>query len=123
MVLSDITARKQAEQALRSSEEKFRQLAENIHEVFWIMNAAGTEVLYISPAFESIWGPRSENPISRPADWMNNVHADYRAMSRDSFRRQLKGESTELSTEWSHRTEGKNGYAIGRFRFEMGPEN
>jgi PAS domain S-box-containing protein len=71
---ADITERRQTEQALRNSEEKFRQLAESIQEVFWMMNAAGTEVLYVSPAYEKIWGPLSENPLSRPTDWMNSIH-------------------------------------------------
>ena len=34
----DITERKRTEQALQTSEERFRQLAENIHEVFWMMH-------------------------------------------------------------------------------------
>ncbi len=54
--LRDITGRKQAEQALQASEEKFRQLAENIREVFWIMPPAADEILYVSPAYEQVWG-------------------------------------------------------------------
>ena len=40
----DITERKRTEQALQSSEEKFRQLAENIHEVFWMMDPVADEI-------------------------------------------------------------------------------
>ncbi len=52
---------REGETALRESEEKFRQLAENIREVFWITSADGQEVLYVSPAYETVWG--------RPAEW------------------------------------------------------
>src|SRR5580698_7736017 len=57
----DITESKQVEQALRSSEEKFRQLAENIREVFWIMPPETDEIPYVSPAFEQVWGRTRES--------------------------------------------------------------
>ena len=48
--------RVEAEQALRASEERFRELAETIQEVFWITDARKTQLLYVSPAYETVWG-------------------------------------------------------------------
>ena len=94
----DITERKQAEQALKSSEEKFRQIAENIHEVFWMMSAAGTEMLYISPAYEEIWGRSCESLYENPMDWLEAIHIDDRARAHEIFLRQLQGE--DLDSEY-----------------------
>ena len=44
------------EEALRDSEERFRQMAENIDDVFWMTNRELDQLLYVSPAYETIWG-------------------------------------------------------------------
>lgn len=72
----DITQRKEAAEALRTSEERFRQLAENINEAFWLVDDSG--VLYVSPAYERIWGRSAASYYAAPWQWLKSVHADDR---------------------------------------------
>jgi len=74
-MLRDITRRKEAEQALRESEEKFRQLAESIHEVFFVQSA-DAEVVYVSPAYEQIWGRSCESVYRDSKSWQSAIHPD-----------------------------------------------
>ena len=73
-----IAARVQVEIALRDSEERFRQLAEHVREVFWVYGIAEERLLYISPAYEEIWGRSIANLYERPFDWLEAVHSDDR---------------------------------------------
>jgi PAS domain-containing protein len=55
-----------------------QELAEAVQEVFWLVNAANTEMLYISPAYERIFG-RSRTALWRDIhDWTNALHPDDR---------------------------------------------
>jgi len=91
----DITLRKQAEQALQSSEEKFRQLAENISEVFWMMPPAGNEMLYVSPAYEQVWGRSRDSLYRNATSWTEAIHPDDVAQAHSTFARQLRGEQVD----------------------------
>lgn len=71
-----IAARIRAECALRDSEERFRQMAEHIREVFWVYGIAEERLLYISPAYENIWGYAVQSLLERSLEWIEAVHAD-----------------------------------------------
>lgn len=75
VVVRDITERHRSEAALRASEEKFRQLAENIHQVFFILSASG-EMLYVSPAYEQIWQQSCDRLYQNPRVWLEAVHPE-----------------------------------------------
>ncbi|MEO8597063.1 MAG: PAS domain S-box protein [Candidatus Solibacter sp.] len=88
-VLRDVTAWRKTDQALRESEEKFRQLAETIREVFWIVDPQTYEVQYISPAYEQVWGRSLESAHRDPLSWLDAVHPEDRAAVDDMFQAQV----------------------------------
>ena len=67
--------RRQAEAALQESEERFRQMAENIHEVFWMADAGSARLLYVSPAYEHVWGRSCESAyVQSPSAALEFIH-------------------------------------------------
>jgi PAS domain S-box-containing protein len=91
-ILRDITEREQARQAVRASEEKFRELAENIHEVFWMMSPTADQILYVSPAYEQVWGRTCESLYQNAMSWGEAIHPDDLAQAHLLFARQIQGE-------------------------------
>lgn len=73
-----ISEREAARQALAESEERFRQMSEHIRDVFWLYDTTQKKLLYISPAYEAMWGRPREWIFDDPSQWLNAVHEDDR---------------------------------------------
>ncbi len=92
----DVTDRLRAEKVLAESEERFRQLAENVNEIFWMTDPQTTQLLYISPAFERVWGRPCQTLYENPRSFMDAVHPDDRERVRIAvLENQSRGEQTD----------------------------
>jgi PAS domain S-box-containing protein len=94
--ITDITERKEAEVRLKESENRFRQLAENIHEVFWMSDPLKQEMLYISPAYEKIWGRSCESLYRQPRSFLEAIHPEDQDWVKASLEQQARGEGTDI---------------------------
>ena len=74
---TDITERLKSERSLRECQERFRQLSENVKEVFWIQDLATDRLLYVSPSFDRIWG-RQHTSMQTSKDFLETVHPEDR---------------------------------------------
>lgn len=81
-IIQDVTEVRRAEAARRESEERFRQIAESIREVFWLVTAGEGRVLYVSPAFEQVWGFSADVLFESREALVQSVHDE----DRERFR-------------------------------------
>jgi len=87
--VQDISERKFIEEQLRESEEKFRQLAENIQDVFFILSHTG-EMLYINPVYEQIWQRTRQSLYDNPRSWLDSVFPEDYPSTVAAMERQLQ---------------------------------
>ena len=74
---------------IAAPESYLREMAENIDEVFWVFDWRERRVLYVSPAYEAIWGRSVEDLYRRYADCADSVHPEDREAAEESFGRVL----------------------------------
>ena len=87
-IITDITERKRAEEALRESEEKYRSLAEQVHDGIYIYQ--GDHFLFTNTHISEISGYSKEELLAIP--FIDLVHPDDRAYIWDLAERRLRGE-------------------------------
>jgi PAS domain S-box-containing protein len=81
----DITHRRRALIALHDSEQRFRQFAQSSDDVFWFADADHPQLLYVSPAFERLWGHSTQALKADPSLWADALLAEDRALLPQPF--------------------------------------
>ncbi len=84
--------RQKIEEALRESELRFREMAESIGDAFWMTDLIKSKTLYVSPAYERIWGRSCESLYRIPTSFLDSIHPDDRQQVKDAFPLQAKGQ-------------------------------
>lgn len=69
---------REAGRVIAESEERFRQVTTAIDQVFWLSTTDKNQILYISPAYERIWGRPTHTLLEAPRTWLEAIHPDDR---------------------------------------------
>ncbi|HEX6035062.1 MAG TPA: PAS domain S-box protein, partial [Anaerolineales bacterium] len=101
----DITKRKQAEQDLRESEERLRQIASALRETIWLRDAQTRQVLYVNPALEQLTGWTCESFYENPDIMINAIHPD----DKESVIEALAQRSENVPYDKEHRILHRDG--------------
>ncbi len=81
-----------AQAKLKRSEMVFRQFAENVQVVFWMTDTTKMELVYVSPAYETIWGRSTQSLYQQPLSFIDAIHPDDRERVRAAILRQTDEE-------------------------------
>ena len=78
MILRDVTERRRAQLSLLESEERFQQMARNIQEIFWMIDAKTKKALFVNPAYETITGHSCQSLQDDPTSYEDLIHSEDR---------------------------------------------
>jgi PAS domain S-box-containing protein len=73
-------------ESLKESDERFRQMADSIDQIVWMLDAGTNRILYVSPAFERVWG-RSPESLAERSDLLDMVHPEDRTAVGEYLRK------------------------------------
>jgi PAS domain S-box-containing protein len=91
-VIRDVTDQVHAQEASRTSEQRLREVTEAIDEVFWLRDAADGRFIYVSSAYERVFGRCRDRLYADPDAWLDPVHPEDRARVVAAVARRTDGD-------------------------------
>jgi PAS domain S-box-containing protein len=74
----------------------YKAITENINEVFWTVSPDWRQFIYISPAYEKIWGKSTESLYKDPKSWIDVVFPEDREAVLDYLNKKIGGDLSEI---------------------------
>jgi PAS domain S-box-containing protein len=93
----ELLRRRQAEEALREAEQRFRLMAETIQDVFWIATPGIGNIVYVSPGYEQVWGRTRQELYQSPQAFVEAIHPE----DRERVRSEIAAAQAQ-SIPWGH---------------------
>lgn len=90
LTMVDITERKQAEHAMRESEEQRIRILNDVTDVIWSLSWPDMKVNFISPSLEQVFGRPVADFVEDPSLWASNVHPDDKHISDKALEQLIK---------------------------------
>ncbi|MGH8017215.1 MAG: PAS domain-containing protein, partial [Opitutaceae bacterium] len=84
-ITMDVTERREAERAQRETAARLEAFARNLTDVLWINDPRRARQLYVSPAFETLWGRRAADLYTNSMLWVESIHPQDRERVRAEF--------------------------------------
>lgn len=84
----EIARRAHAEEVLRETEERFRQLSERTGKFLWISDPETNELIYVSPGYEEVWARTREASYASPEHWAKSFKRSARTISSGATQRE-----------------------------------
>lgn len=92
---TNVDATRRAEEALRTSEARFRGFAEATPDVLWVVDAESGQLEYLSPAYEQVWGEPRDAIMSDLGRWAELLHPEDRGAALGGLLDALGGKSSD----------------------------
>lgn len=80
-----------AKRELEENQNRMKLITDTMRDVFWICSRDMTKVIYLSPAFEDVWGIKVEDLYENPSLFLNSIHPD----DRDGITKDIYSEENE----------------------------
>ncbi len=84
----------------KRAQELFRQFGEIITDVFWHTNLEMDKVIYISPAYEEVWGKSVESCYANPHEWFESIIPEDQSLVKETFEKLKQGEVNNIALEF-----------------------
>lgn len=69
---------REARTVFEDSEQEFHQMADNIQEIFWVIDAKTKKATFVNPAYETITGRSRQSLLKNPSSYEEAIHAEDR---------------------------------------------